>query len=144
MEWEKNKINRLKRRFLQLLTSSPHPLTSPLPRHLPKFWPSGAWGPGETGKPRWRLMMAPMFNFKWKHGFCQNAAWSFSSAAYYFLDHSTVIKGRYFILNKKTQVCLQTVTKHMISCTAWRILITVPVRYNGFSLQSNFRANETT
>lgn len=38
----------------QFLSSpaGPHLLTSPLPRHLPKFWPSGAW---DKGKPRWRL-----------------------------------------------------------------------------------------
>ena len=69
----------------------------------------------QDGALSWRLIMAPLFNFKRKHGFCQNAAWSFSSVAYYFLDRLKVIKRRYFTLNKKTQVCLQTlasVTKH--------------------------------
>ena len=36
--------------------ATPRLLTSPLPRQIPKFWPSGAW---DKGKPRWRL---PLFN----------------------------------------------------------------------------------
>ena len=43
-------------------------------------------------------------NFKWKHGFCQNAAWSFSSVTYYFLDHLNEIKRKYFLWDKKAYV----------------------------------------
>ena len=41
-------------------------------------------------------------------GFCKNAAWSFSSVVYYLVDHLTVMRRKYFILNKKDQVCVQT------------------------------------
>ena len=54
--------------------ATPHLLTSPLPRHLPKFRPSGAW---DQGKPRWRLMMAvmaPLFNFKLNQGMGKDSA----------------------------------------------------------------------
>ena len=44
---------------------------------------------GDQGKPRWRPCPT---NFEWKHGFCQDAAWSFSSVNSYFLDHLNVIK----------------------------------------------------
>ena len=43
-----NSVNRHKRRLLHVFLATPHGLTSPLPEHLPKFLPSGAWGPGET------------------------------------------------------------------------------------------------
>ena len=49
-----NLVNRHKRRLLhvsktdRVFLATPHRLTSPLPEHLPKCLPSGAWGLGET------------------------------------------------------------------------------------------------
>ena len=43
-----NSVNRHKRKLLHVFLATPHGLTPPLPKHLPKFLPSGAWGPGET------------------------------------------------------------------------------------------------
>jgi len=54
-----------------------------------------------------------------------------------------VMKRKYFILNKRAQVCVQTLVNDdnpKQSCTAWRILIKVQVRCNGLSLKGNFRA----
>ena len=47
---------------------------------------------GNQGKPRWRFINGALVQLKCKHGFCQNAAWSFSSLTSYFLDHLNVIK----------------------------------------------------
>ena len=109
----------LKEAFTPLQTvqflATPHRVTPPLPRHLLKFWPSGAW---DQGKPRWRLIMAPLstlFIFKSNaQGFCENAAWSFSSLVYQLLDHLTVIK-KYFIENKKgSRLCTNPCDKALI------------------------------
>ena len=142
MGWKKietlNSVNRLKKEAftymsLKLIAFSWQP--HPSPQLFPKFLPSGL---GDQGKPRWRLrwrLMISPTNFKWKHGFCQDAAWSFNSVTSYFLDHLNVIKRRYLILNKKAHVGLALVTKHW-SCTCmesfdhstgkiWRFKLTV-------------------
>ena len=73
-----------------LFLGNPHPS----PQHLPTFLPSGAWKPGET---KMALHNGALVQLKCKHGFCQNAAWSFSSLTSYFRDHLNVIKeGTYF------------------------------------------------
>ena len=74
-------VSKTDRFFLAILT--------PPPQHLPKFLPSGAWKPGET---KMALYNGALVQLKCKHGFCQNAAWSFSSLTSYFLDHLNVIK----------------------------------------------------
>ena len=147
MGWEKkNIINRLKRRFLHVsktdrfFLETPHRLISPLPRpnnpqHLPMFWPIGAWGPGETGKPRWRTVkMAPYggahVHFQMKARILPELSLVFQYSGLLLSGSLIVMKGRYFILNKKAQDCLQTlalVTKHW-SCAARRVFITVQVR----------------
>ena len=49
-----NSVNRLWRRLLHVsktdrfFLATPLLLTLPLPQHLLKLWPSGAWRPGET------------------------------------------------------------------------------------------------
>ena len=53
---------------LIVIKDKPHPYSgSPnvgcfhrVPPDLPKFWPSGAW---DQGKPRWRLIMAPLSHY---------------------------------------------------------------------------------
>ena len=72
----------------------------------------------------------------------KNAAWSFSSVVYRLLDHLTVIKRKYFILNKKAQGFVQTPVNDLK--VHGELLITAEVRCNGLSLQGNLRANETT
>ena len=87
--------------------ANPPPLCifSPLPRHLPKFCQSGAWGPEkekQDGATWWLTCWAT----NGKHGFCKKAAWSFSSVTYYFIHNLAVIKRKYFIFNKKAEVCV--------------------------------------
>ena len=80
--------------FLVNLTPPP---TSP---YVFTEWSLGTRG-NQDGAIWWRPCPT---NFKWKHGFCQNAAWSFRSVTYYFLDHLNEIKRKYFLWNKKAYV----------------------------------------
>ena len=100
-----NSVNRRKRKLLHvskywscvLGNSSPPHLTPPQTSALVfTEWSFGTRGNQDGAL--WRPC------FKGKHGFCQNAGWSFSSVADYFLYHLNVIKRRYFIWNKKACV----------------------------------------